>query len=155
MDSGAEPVTLRTVFGWVVFAFVIAMIATPIEIWVGPTEHVLVVRLAGAVFAMAVIWRLMTAVRGAAEAGRPQASALAQKKPHEQVDADATLVRLAADVRASTRQWQYFVRSLWPRLEKLAHQRHVVLSPTMLPRHGRPVKVDELAAIVTAIEEAK
>ena len=155
MDSGAEPVTLRTVLGWAVLACVIASIATPIELWVGPEDHVLVVRLASAAFAAAVIWRIAAAARGAVEAGRPHASDLAQRRAPEKIEADATLVRLTADVSASIRRWNYFVRALWPRLEQLARERDARLPPVMPPPHGRPIKVDELAAILAAIEEAE
>ena len=155
METGAEPITLRTLLGWGVLAFVIAAIATPIELWVGPTEHALVVRLAGAIFAASVIWRLAAAVRGAVEAGRPRASDLARRRPPQRIEADAVLVRLVNDVRASTRQRYYFVRTLWPRLEKLARERSAPLPPAMPPRLGRPVAGDELAAILVAIEEAE
>jgi len=155
MEPDAEPVTVRTVLGWGVLAFVITAIAAPIELWVGPGEHALVVRLAGAAFAASVIWRLAAAARGAVEAGRPRAGDLAQQSRPEKIEPDAALVRLTNEVRASTRERYYFARALWPRLERLAHKRHVRLPPAMPPRLGRPVRNDELASLLAAIEEAE
>ncbi len=155
METGAEAITLRTLIGWLVLAFIVTAIGTPIALWVGPTDRALVVQLAGAFFAAVVIWRLVIAARGAMEVGRPSLFDLAQRKPTALVEADPSLTQIATEVRASLRQRFYFVRVLWPRFKRLAGERNAQLPLTMPPPLGRPVKDHELAAILTAIEGAR
>ncbi len=148
MEPGAEAVTLGTFMGWGVLLVLIAGIATPIVLWVGEANAAVVVRLAGALFAAAVVFRLIAAVRAV-----PDGTALRRKQAAG--EPDPRLARLAGEVRLSLRQRGYFARVLWPHLEKIARRRHAQLPRDMPPRHGRPVSRDDLERILAAIEAAE
>jgi hypothetical protein len=122
MVPGPEPITWRTLVGFLVLAVVIGMFATPIALWVGPTGLPVVVRLAAAVFCAAVVSRLAVVVRAAAMIGQMSAADVAQQPYDATVRVDPVLTRLANELRANLR-WRVVTPALWMRLQQLCRQR--------------------------------
>lgn len=155
MEPDAERIRPGTFVGWGVLLVVIAVIATPVALWVGPESNRLVARLAGAIFAAAVLFRLAAAVRAAMGAGARSLGEIAFSRPQAPAAPDPLLARLGLDVQLSLRQRHHFVRVLWPRLEKIAWRRHARLPPDLPPRRGRPLRRDDLERILAALEAAE
>jgi hypothetical protein len=122
MEHNREPITWRTMVGFLVFAAVAGVIATPIALWVGPTGSPVVVRLAAALFCAAVVYRLVVVVRGAAMIGQMSSADVALQPYDVTVQADPLLTRLANELRTNLR-WRVVTPALWMRLEQLCRQR--------------------------------
>ncbi len=155
MERGTERITLVTLIGWLVLAGLMAAIAAPIALWVGPSHHSLVVRLAGALFAASVFCRLGAAVRAAIEAGPSSPVELALDRPEPRALADPGLRRAAGDLRSSLGRGGSFHRVLRPRLLAIAESRGARLPPELLPRQGSRVRREDLALILAVLEEAE
>ncbi|MDA8050174.1 MAG: hypothetical protein M0002_09240 [Rhodospirillales bacterium] len=155
MEPGAERITLGTLLGWIVLALLIGAIATPLALWVGPEHHVVVVRLAGALFTAAVLYRLATAVRAVIESKTPSPAEAALRRSPPPAIADPTLLRLGTDIRSSLRRRGHFERVLWPCLTAIAESRGVTLPPSRAARRGAAIRRADLLRILDAIEEAE
>jgi hypothetical protein len=122
MEHGPEPITWRTMVGFLVLAAVLGMFATPIAVWVGPTGRPIVVRLAAAAFCAVFAYRLMIVVRGAAMIGQMSAADVALQPYDAAVRVDPLLARLANELRTNLR-WRVVTPALWARLQQLCRQR--------------------------------
>ena len=98
---GPEPITWRTLVGFLVLAVVIGMFATPIALWVGPAGRPIVVRLASSVFCAAVVYRLAVVMRAAAMIGQMSAADVALQPYDATVRVDPLLTRLANELRGT------------------------------------------------------
>ena len=65
MEPTPDRITWVTIVGWLMLAGVIAMVAVPIGLWVGPGGQPVVARIAVAIFCIGIVYRLGVVIRHA------------------------------------------------------------------------------------------
>jgi hypothetical protein len=135
MEHSPEPITWRTMVGFLVLAVVIGMFATPIALWAGPTSRPVVVRLAAAVLCAVVVYRLVVVVRGAAMIGHMSAADVALQPYDATVRVDPLLTRLANELRTNLR-WRVVTPALWTRLLQLCRRRGAAIPVELQQQPG-------------------
>ena len=149
---GPEPITWRTLVGFLVLAVVIGMFATPIALWVGPAGRPIVVRLAASVFCAAVVYRLVVAVRAAAMIGQMSAADVALQPYDATVRVDPLLTRLANELRTNLR-WRVVTPDLWTRLQQLCRQRGAAV-PLELQQQPEQRTWQDVERMIQFLEDA-
>jgi hypothetical protein len=152
MEHSPEPITWRTMIGFLVHAVVFGMFATPIALWVGPTGRPVVVRLAAAVFCAVVVYRLVIVVRGAAMIGQMSAADVALQPYDATVRVDPLLTRLANELRMNLRG-RVVTPALWTHLEQLCRQRGVSVPVELQQQPGHRTWQD-VERVVQFLEDA-
>ncbi|MGH7104794.1 MAG: hypothetical protein ACREFJ_20650 [Acetobacteraceae bacterium] len=149
-DNGA--LTWRTVAGFCLAAAFVAAVATPIVLWVEPTQREVVLRAAGALLAAGTLLRLMRAFRAAAELDTVSQVALLTRKAADDAAPDPAFPRLAAELRQALTPRPRMQSPLWTRLREIAARRDGDARP---PVPGHRPGVDELERLLTRIEQAR
>ena len=121
MDPRAERITWRTVFGFLVLAMFIGLVAAPIAIWFGGSGRTIVIRLAVALFVALVLYRLLSALREWVGIGEVSQVDLAVQHREPAVRLDPLLFRLAGEFRTGLR-WHIVPAALQERLRHLSRQ---------------------------------
>jgi hypothetical protein len=152
MERNPEPITWRTIAGFLVFAIVIGIIATPIAVWVGRTGQPVVARLAAAVFCAVVAYRLVIVVRGVAMVGQMSAADVALQPYDATARVDPLLTRLADELRMNLR-WRVVTPALWMRLEQLCRQRGETV-PLELQQHPGHRTWQDVERMIQFLEDA-
>ena len=133
MDPRHERMTWRTVFGFLVLAMFIGLVATPIAIWFGGSGRTIVIRLAGALFIVFVFYRLLSELRDWAGIGEVSQADLAVQPREPPVKLDPTLLRLAGEFRTGLRG-HIVPAALQERLRHLSRQRTGDVVPELVPQ---------------------
>ena len=149
---GPEPITWRTLVGFLVLAVVIGMFATPIALWVGPAGRSIVVRLAASVFCAAVVYRLAVVMRAAAMIGQMSAADVALQPYDATVRVDPLLTRLANELRTNLR-WRVVTPDLWTRLQQLCRQRGAAV-PLELQQQPEQRTWQDVERMIQFLEDA-
>jgi hypothetical protein len=152
MEHGTEPITWRTMVGFLALAVVIGMFATPIALWVGPSGQPVVARFAAAVFCAVVAYRLVVVVRGAAMIGQMSAADVALQPYDATVRVDPLLVLLANELRTNLR-WRVVTPALWTRLQQLCRQRGAAV-PVELQQQPRHPTWQDVERVLRFLEDA-
>jgi len=128
-----ERITWVTITGWLVLGALLAALAAPIALWVGPAGQPVVIRIAVAVLGAVIVSRLMQMIRQAAMLDQLTQAEAATMQADVQVVTDPTLTELARELR-----WRHLQRRITPVLwERLQH--HCRLRGLAAPSsHERP-----------------
>jgi len=133
MDPRVERITWRTVFGFLVLAMFIGLVASPIAIWFGGSGRTIVIRLAVALFVALVLYRLLSALRDWAGLGEGSPADLAVRPREPPVRLDPLLFRIAGEFRTGLR-WHVVPTALQERLRHLSRQETGDVLPELVPQ---------------------
>lgn len=121
MNGSPEPVTWKTLAGFVLLAILVAAVAALIAGLMGAAWHPMVARIAGALYCAAIAKRLIALVGETAGVGR-QAPADIALQPHiAKIEVDPLLRMLSGEIRRS-RRLGIVTPALWERLMTLCGQ---------------------------------
>ena len=151
MDPRVEPITWRTVSGFLVLAMLIGVVAAPIAIWFGGSGQAIIVRLAVALFSACVLYRLVVVVREAAGIGETTRMEQALEPQELAVKLDPLLLRLAGESRTGLR-WNVVPAALQDRLRQLSRQMTGEPLPELMPRAGRRLTWSEVGRVIDHLE---
>lgn len=154
MAPDADALTWRTLAGFLVAAALLAAVATPVALWVGPEQRAVVPHIAVALLAAGTLRRLAAAVRGAAWLDTPSEVARVLDRPPPQAEPDPGFSRLSSELRSLAPLRPGAEPLLWTRLRAIAAARGVAERQVVAP-HGRRVSKADLERLIGAIEQAR
>ena len=134
MNRGPEAITRKTLAGFVVLAALLAAIAAPIALWVGPGGQYLVVRLAVAFYVAVIAYRLLTVIKAAALVGHLTPAEIALQPRVTEVTVDPLMLQLVKETRPGLRQVSH---ALWQRVQSLCRRRGLPVPDEPAVHHSR------------------
>ena len=132
MNPQSERFTWRTLVGFLLLAVLIAVVAVPTAVWLGSEQQPLVARLALALFASVVLFRLARVVREWAKVDEPSPADIAARPRATRVELDPILLRLSSELRFSLR-FRLVPRALLERLRELFSRETGRIPPELGP----------------------
>ena len=142
-----DRITWVTIIGWLLLGALVAALATPIALWVGPAGQPAVIRLAVAVPGAVIVARLVQMIRQAARLDQLSQAEAAMTQTDVRVATDPVLTELARELR-----WRHLQRWITPPLwERLQHHCRVHGVQTATPARERPTW-QEAERIVRSLE---
>ena len=153
MDRGPERITWKTIIGWFVLAILIALVAAPVSIWVGPAGQPIVVRFAVAVFCAVIVYRLAVVIREAALVGQMTPAEIAMQPRKVEVQTDPLLTGLASELRGRI-WWHVAAPALWAHLLQLCQRRGAVPPAELLPEPGHHPTWQDAERMIHFLEDA-
>lgn len=154
MEPDADALTWRTVAGFFLAAALLAVVAAPVALWVGPVHRALVLRVAGAVLAAGTLSRLVSALRNAVRLDMPSEVARVLDRPLLPAIPDPGFSRLANELRGLPSRGHATEPLLWTRLRATATKRDIA-EPEVAARPGRRIGKADLDRLITAIEQTR
>lgn len=146
MDRGPEAITGKTLAGFAALAALLAALATPVALWVGPSGQGLVVRIAVAAFVAVIAYRLLAVIKAAALVGHQTPAEIALQPRATEVEVDALMQQLMKETRLGL--WQVSP-ALWQRVQSLCWRRGLAVPDEPALRPSR----QDVARIVQHLED--
>jgi hypothetical protein len=158
MPTSDDALTWRTWLGFSVAAGVIAAVAAPVALWVGPGFRPMVWRGAGALLAIVVLPRMLRAVREAAGVDMETPVRRLLRDPPSIAQVDPAFARLASEIHGALVHRRHdedhrIARSLWSRLGHIGVQRGLESARLDTLMAGRDRQA--LLRLIEAIEAAQ
>lgn len=146
MDRGPEALTGKTLAGFVVLALLLAVLATPIAVWVGADGQGVVVRIAVACFVAVIAHRLLAVIKAAALVGHQTPAEVALQPRGSAVEVDAVMLQIVRETRPGLRQVS---PALWQHVQSLCRRRGVTVPDEPALRASRR----DVARIIQHLED--
>ena len=144
-----ERITWVTIIGWLLLGALLAAVATPIALWVGPAGQPVVIRLAVAVLGAVIVARLVQMIRQAAMLDQLSPAETATTQTGVPAPTDPVLTELARELR-----WRHLYRWITPALwERLQHHCRLRGVTAAISAGERP-SWQEAERIVRSLEQA-